>query len=92
MPTITREHGEAIVRKLGATLQTRRSAHDLAVVYHDGIRIVAFGLRRGSRKDIGHGHLPGSLHVTPRECLLLAQCPMTRDQWIEKLREKKIVG
>lgn len=63
-------------------------AHDIAYVYHEGRLIASFGIRRGSRKDLGHGHLPGDLHLRPHETLQLAHCTLSRQAWLEKLRER----
>ena len=91
MPLLTKEHARRIARKLGAEIRTGRKAHDLAVVYESGIRLSQFGIRRGSRKDLGHDHLTNSLHLSARQCLDLAQCPMTREEWIANLREKGLL-
>src|SRR5438128_443375 len=88
MPPINKEHAKKIVKKLGAVLDTSPKAHDLACVYHAGQLIAAFGVRRGSRKSLGHGHIPADLHLSPRETLDLANCPMSYDEWIEKLTEQ----
>jgi hypothetical protein len=61
---ITREHAEKIVKKLQAVNEsTKNSAHDTYVVYHNDVEIASFGIRRGSKKDIPHGHIPDELHI-----------------------------
>lgn len=86
---ITRELADKIVKKLGAQVEARpRKAHDLAHVRVDGKIVALFGLRRGSSKEAGHDHIPDALHVSPRDAKLLGQCPMSRDEWVEKLRAK----
>lgn len=87
MARITKEHARKIARKLGAVIETGTKAHDLALVYHNDLLIATFGIRRGSRKDIGHGHIPSALHVGPRDCLGLANCPLSREAWIQMLIE-----
>jgi hypothetical protein len=89
---ITKELAERIAKKLRAQMDSRPSrAHDLARVW-EGAQVVAmFGIRRGSGKDAGHDHIPEDLHVSPRDAKLLGQCPMKREQWIEKLREKGLI-
>ncbi len=91
MSQLTRKDARTIATKLGAEIRTNRKAHDLAIIYEDGIRLGQFGIRRGSRSNLGHDHLPNSLHLSPRECLELVRCSMTRKDWIANLREKGLV-
>ena len=82
-----------IVKKLHATFSPKKNRpHDLYHVYHDGQIIASLGIRRSSKKDKGHGHIPGSLHVTPNQAQGLADCNVTEDEWIETLREKGIIS
>ncbi len=87
---LTREHAEKIATKLKAKPHHGNS-HDIAVVEFEGIRIAQFGIRRGSRKDQGHDHIPGQIHVSPHDAMKLAQCPMSFDQWVIKMKEKNII-
>lgn len=87
---LTKEHAEKIARKLNARIVSG-ARHDIAVVEHNGKRVLQFGIRRGSRKDQGHGHIPGSIHLNPRDALLLAQCPLSRDEWIRRMRDKRLI-
>lgn len=91
MALITKEHATQIARKLGAEIRSKRKAHDLAVVYEGGIRVAQFGIRRGSKKNLGHDHLPFGLHLTTRKTLELAQCTLSRDDWIANLRDKGLL-
>lgn len=70
---------------------TKRSAHDLAQVYYKGILVVQFGLRRGSSKDSGHGHLPEDLYLTHHQTLELARCPLSYEDWVSLMREKGVI-
>jgi hypothetical protein len=88
---ITKELALKIARKLGAAVSNTGGAHDLAAVYEDGVLIASFGIRRGSEKDKGHDHIPADIHVGPSFAKGLGQCPKSRQQWIEKLREKGIL-
>jgi hypothetical protein len=85
MPLITKEHARKIARKLGAQIDRSGKAHDLACVYHNGRLVATFGIRRGSKKDLGHGHIPGDLHLRPHDALRLANCPLSREAWIAML-------
>jgi len=89
---ITKQHAEAIIKKLQAEIHTKRDAHDLAVVYHNGKRIASFGIRRGSRKNLGHNHISHDLHVSPHTCLGLAQCPVSKDEWLEMMGQKGLIN
>lgn len=88
---ITKEHALRIAKKLKATIDKRGGAHDIALIYHEGVLIAHFGIRRGSRKDAGHGHIPHSLHVAQSTCLGLAQCPVKREEWIQAMREQGLL-
>ena len=87
---ITKELAEKIAKKLGATLVKSR-AHTIAQVFHEGTLIVSFGIRHGSEKDQGHDHIPADIHIGPGKTKRLGQCPMSRDEWIECLREKGLI-
>lgn len=92
MAVISKQLALKIVRKLGATV-TKRSgkAHDLALIYHEGKLIATFGIRRGSKKDLGHDHVPRQLHLRPSQARLLGQCPMRREDWIAILAGKGLL-
>jgi hypothetical protein len=80
------------VKKLKAEVATKRTAHDLAQVFYKGALIVQFGIRRGSSKSIGHGHLPEDLHLTPHQTLELARCPLSYDEWVSLMKEKGLIS
>ncbi len=88
---LTREHADRIADKLKAEIRHKRS-HDLAVIEHDNKRITQFGIRRGSRKDQGHDHISGAIHLSHHDSLRLAQCPLSRDEWIERMKEKGLIA
>ena len=93
MRIVTKELALKIVKKLEAQVFSRdKKAHDIAMVFHNGQCIAQFGLRRGSEKDLGHDHVSRDLHLGPHKARLLAQCPLTRDQWIEIMREKRLLS
>src|SRR5262249_3071681 len=84
---LTKEHAKKIAAKLGAQIDTSGKANDIAAVYHDGKVIAFFGIRRGSKKDAGHDHIPGSLYFSPNKCLGLANCPVSKADWLERMKE-----
>ena len=87
---VTKQHAIDIAKKLKATaVQTRRqSAHQLYAVHEHNVLIATFGIRRASEKDKGHDHIPKQLFVGPKDARDLAQCPLSREQWIQKLKVK----
>ena len=87
----TRDHAEAIAKKLKATIRSG-SAHEIAIIEYQGQRITQFGIRRGLRRDIGHDHMLGAIHLRPRGAMLLAPCPMSYDEWISRMSEKGFIA
>ena len=89
MAKITKEHAEKIAKKLGAQMDQRKGRpHELAKVYHNGKLVTSFGIRRGSKKDAGHDHIPGSLYTTPSQARLLSDCPWSKGDWLAHLDNK----
>ena len=88
---LNRQHAEKIAEKLGAEIRRKKRAHDLAIVSIDGKRIVQFGIRRGSNKDLGHDHLPHNLHLNAHNTLRLAQCDISREEWVEMMSRKGLI-
>ncbi len=89
---ITKELAEKIVAKLGAVKTKAGKAHDHYDVLHEGRIVATTSIRRGSEKDLGHDHLPRDLHIGPAKAKLLGQCPLTRDGYIDLLRERGLVA
>jgi len=93
MRIITKEHALNIAKKLRAEISKRENKpHDIAMVFHNSVCIATFGIRRGSEKDLGHDHISRDLHLGPHKARMLAQCPLSREQWIEILRQKGLVS
>jgi len=91
-PELTREHADKIVKKLKARVETgRRSGHDIATVYYKDEPVLSFGIRRGSRKDIGHGHLTEDLFLPAFQVKRLANCPMTYEEWVVRMKAKQVI-
>ena len=89
---ITKELALKIVKKLRATeIKSSSKAHDLYVVEEDGIDVAIISIRRGSEKDLGHDYLKNDLHISPRQAKDLAQCPWSRDDYIECMRDKEVL-
>lgn len=89
---ITKDLAQRITRKLEAVLHPKKNRpHDLYVVYHEQQRITQFGIRRASRKDQSHDHVPAAIRLSPNEARLLGQCPMTRADWVAEMIEKGVI-
>jgi hypothetical protein len=89
---ITKELALKIAEKLQAERHPKKNRpHDLYVIYHEGQRITQFGVRRSSRKDEGHDHIPGQIFLSPNKAKLLGQCPLSRQNWIAEMIEKGVV-
>jgi hypothetical protein len=87
---LTKDHALLIAKKLKADVRPK-SAHDLAVISHEGKRIAQFGIRRGSNKNQGHNHIPNGVHLTPHDTLLLAECSISADEWIDMMKQKGLI-
>jgi hypothetical protein len=93
MAVITKELALKIAAKLKADIDERPTRpHDLAKVYHEGRLIAVFGIRRGSKKELGHDHIPRDLHIRPNQARLLGQCPWSKDDWIAALQERGLIA
>jgi hypothetical protein len=90
MAQITKRLALAIVKKLGANLEAKRS-HDYAKVYHNGKLIALFGIRRGSSVEQGHDHIPSALNISPHQARLLGQCPLSKQEWLDILSGKGFI-
>ena len=91
MAVITKELALQIVKKLKAEIVKQTKAHDIAVVDHQGKIVAQFGIRRGSRKDLGHDHIPEQIFLRPRQARELGQCTIFRDDWIKIIKEKGMI-
>jgi hypothetical protein len=91
VPPINKEHARKIAKKLGATVDRSGKAHDLACVYYRGTLVATFGIRRGSRKSLAHGHIPNDLHLRPHDILRLANCPMSQEEWIQHMKDIDLI-
>jgi hypothetical protein len=90
---LTKDHALSIAKKLKAQKQTAKKnrPHDLYLVQHNGAIVGYIGIRRGSKKGSGHDHIPKDLNTSPHDCLLLAQCPMSLDEWIQQMIQKGLI-
>jgi|ERR1700726_3934274 len=91
-PQLTREHADKIVKKLKARVDnSARGGHDVATVYYNDAAVLSFSIRRASSKDTGHGHLTEDLFLSVSQVKRLANCPMTYDEWVTRMKERKVI-
>ena len=83
---ITKEMALEISTKLDAKIVTK-SNHDWVRIFVDGKQIARFGIRRSSKKDIGHDHIPQQLFCSTHFCKELATCTKTQEDWIKLMKE-----
>jgi hypothetical protein len=85
---VTKHHALNIASKLKAKLIVgkKQRPHDLYAVYENDVLVTNFSIRRGSNKEAGHDHIPGQLFLGPKAARDLAQCPMSREEWIKEVR------
>ena len=92
MACITKQMALDIARKLKANIDTTAKAHDLATVLHEGKVIAWFGIRRGSKRDLPHPYIPAQIHLGPHDTRRLAECHISREEWIAIMREKGLIA
>jgi len=85
----TQTHARAIAKKLGCFMREGK-AHTHADFYEGGKLIVSIGIRRAS-KEKGHGHIPKNLHLSQSDAWKLHDCTMSRDAYLQALREKNLL-
>jgi hypothetical protein len=85
---LNKEDAEKIARKLKAKKQGPTSAHDLWCVHHDTKVVAIIGIRRGSNRDAGHGHVANQIFETPHNAKLMAECTRTRQDWLSGMAAK----
>jgi hypothetical protein len=88
---LTKDHAETIARKLKARMHAG-SKHEIAVIEYEGKVVAQFGIRRGSRKDQGHDFIPGRIHLNRRDTLSFAECSLTYDDWIQRMKDKGVIS
>jgi len=87
---LNKDDAQKIAKKLKARVHAG-SAHDIAVIEYDGKHVADFGIRRGSRRDQGHGHIPRDIHLNLRDALSLAECSLSYEQWVKRMKEKGLI-
>jgi len=83
---LTAEDAHNIADKLGIQPQEKRK-HDWVAVRLEGTYVGSYGISRSS-KELPHNHIPGQIGITSREARDLSKCPLSRDEYIELLRQR----
>lgn len=87
---LNKDDAQRIAKKLKARIEAG-SAHDIAVIEYNGKHIADFGIRRGSRRDQGHGHIPSDIYLNLRDALSLAQCTLSYENWIQRMKDRGVI-
>jgi hypothetical protein len=87
---LTARDFDRVVNKLG--MKGRANDHRFVFLEHEGKQVV-YTLRSHGRGDLGSTEfaIRKQLHVTQDQLRNLAACPMSRDEYIAHLKEKKII-
>ena len=88
--TIIKSDAETIAKKLNASIQNR-TRHQQVIVWYQNQVVARYGISRGSKRNSGHGHVPGQLYISPRETKRLAICTLDRDTYFSILRQKSLL-
>ncbi len=89
---ITKEIALQIADKLRATKQSKKGRpHDLYTFSYGGRVVARFGIRRGSQKDQGHDHIPGQIHLGPRDAKVFGECGHTLEWYIQEMIGKGLI-
>lgn len=101
MPKITKANALEIAKKLTnepkryerMAIQTVEGAkHTLVKVWHRKQWIGQFGIQRSSKGDSNHSDIAAQMHLDRDECMLFAQCPLSIDDYIALLVERKVIA
>ena len=90
MPPINKDHANRIARMLAAEISDG-GKHEIVKVYHGRELVARFNIRRASSRDTSHSDIPAQIHVSAKQALDLANCPLSRDEWVEILRAKGLI-
>jgi hypothetical protein len=90
MAFITKEDALNIADKLNADI-VPGTGHDIAKIYYERQLVAWFGIRRGSKKDLGHDYIPGQIHLSSGKTRLLAKCPLSDKQYFQVLKDKNVI-
>jgi len=84
---VTLEHAWKIIRKLKARESIIYSKHHKLFDVLDGNQVVlSFGISHTRKKSKPQSHLPELLRLNARDTKLLAECQISRDEYLAILR------
>ena len=94
MGQIDKQGAKRVIRKLGAELQTTKKnrPHDTYTFSHDGKPVLWFGITRSSNKNAPVGNLPRNLQITHKQCVELATCTLSKDEYTQILLGKGVIS
>ena len=87
MKPLVQSDAWAIQKKLKAQTLDGRKPHTLVQFRHNGVIAIQFGIRRGSG-ELGHGHIPKEMKISPRQCREFASCNISVEQYVKILQDK----
>ena len=91
MAFITKEDAVDIAKKLKAEI-VPKGGHDIAKIYYEHQLVAWYGIRRGSKKDLGHDYVPSQIHLSSGKARLLAKCPLSEKQYFQILKDKNVIS
>jgi len=86
---LTAADGVAIARKLNAT-SSEGKRHTRVIVELEGRIVGKYGIQRSTREK-SHDYIARQIHLTGRQARDLANCPMSREEYITSLRERGLL-
>ncbi|HYD49239.1 MAG TPA: hypothetical protein VEB21_12860 [Terriglobales bacterium] len=86
---IDQRQAYAIASKLKADIDEQGRKHANVHIRWDGKLVARYGIRRDRTAD--HSFIPKQIHVSLREALDLARCPMSAEEYFEQLRQKGLL-
>jgi RNase adaptor protein for sRNA GlmZ degradation len=84
---LSQREASTIADKLGATRKQKRNHEVVYIRANNGVLLGRYGIQRAS-KSLSHDYIPAQIKVSMREAIQLAQCPMSRDDYLELMRRK----
>jgi len=88
MPNITQADAKKIAKKLSADYRNG-SNHELALIYHNGLKIAQFGIRRD--KAANHDYVANQIFMSRSDSISFGKCKISYDEWVERMRKKGVI-
>lgn len=88
--SIGKDEAERIAKKLDAEIE-EKPKHKQVIIRHEGQAVALYGIRRASKRDTSHSYVSKQIHVTQAQAESLARCSLSKDDYFNILRERKII-